>query len=109
MNKWKWWLAAGLAIVLFSSAASAEGQHKHKGKGHNMPTFAEIDADEDGVIVADEFYKFRGERMAKRARAGGKMKNAAKAPSFEDIDTDGDGKVSVDEFAVHQADCRHGK
>lgn len=74
------------------------------GGPHNMPSFADFDLDGDGAISSDEFYKTRGERIAKHAEEGRKMKNLANAPSFEDIDTDGDEGISRDEFSAHQAE-----
>ena len=78
-----------------------------------MPTYAEIDADGDERVSAEEFYGFRAQRMAARAAEGRKMKNAAKAPSFEDLDLDADGNLSAEEFAKHQSQCpmkkEHGK
>ncbi len=69
-----------------------------------MPKFADIDLDGNGVVVAPEFYEARAKHMAERAKAGGKMKNAANAPTFESIDLDDDGEISPEEFAAHQAE-----
>lgn len=102
--------AAAVVLVALSTSALAShhgaGAHHGKGKEHKMPTFAEVDLDGDGAIVAEEFYEFRGKRMAERAKAGGKMKNAANAPAFESLDLDEDGEVSPEEFAAHQAEMR---
>ena len=99
-------LLVAVIAITFATTAIAQGTSKGMGKGHKMPEFSEVDANGDGAIVADEFYQFRGERMAEHAAAGGKMKNAANAPSFEDIDTNGDGEVSPEEFSAHQAEHR---
>ncbi|MCP5090861.1 MAG: EF-hand domain-containing protein [Gammaproteobacteria bacterium] len=102
--------AAATMLLAMSTAALASqhgaGAHHGKSKGHKMPTFAEVDLDGDGAIIAEEFYEFRGKRMAERAKAGGKMKNAANAPTFESIDLDDNGEVSSEEFATHQAEMR---
>ncbi len=100
-------LAATCCIVaVFSAPAVAECEDGHcKHKKHQMPTYADVDADADGTVNADEFYAFRAARMAKRTEEGGKMKNAKNAPSFEDLDLDGDGNLSADEFAEHHAQC----
>ena len=100
---------AGLATVLLAGGAAAEGPHHGKGKHHNMPTFAEVDANSDGFIVAEELYQMHGKRMAARAAEGRKLKNAGKGPDFEKIDLDGDGKLTPEEFAAHQAECRNAK
>ena len=96
--------AAGLMCV--SAAAQEDDQQdagQARGMGHNMPAFADVDANGDGSIVAEELYAMRARHMAERAKQGGKLRNAGNAPSFEAIDTDGDGKVSPEEFAAHQA------
>ena len=97
------------SCVLAGAAAFAQEtdpvtNEKGKGMGHQMPSFAEFDLDGDGVIAEDEFYKARGERIAKRAQEGREMKHLQDAPSFDDIDTDDDGGVSPDEFSAHQAE-----
>ena len=92
------------AAIALSSPASA--QDAQKGMGKAMPTFADCDLNGDGSITELEFTKARGERIAKRAQEGRKMKNLANAPSFQDIDTDDDGGISPDEFAAHQAEHR---
>ena len=70
-----------------------------------MPSYSDLDANEDGAVSSEEFYAFRGRRMAERADAGGKMKNAKNAPTFDDLDLDDDGILSAEEFAEHQAQC----
>lgn len=97
-------LALALAFILTVAAHSAFPQEETRSNRHNMPAFSDIDLDNDGSIVANEFYQARSKRMAERAAKGGKMRNAANAPSFEDIDTNSDGKVSPDEFSAHQAE-----
>jgi len=96
------WIITGVVVLLSANAAFACGSHH--GKGHKIPTFAEVDANGDGVIVAEELQAMQARRMAERARAGGKMKHAGKHPGFESIDTDGNGEVTDDEFAAHQAE-----
>ena len=88
--------------VVWSSASLAE--EAKKGKGMNMPTFADFDLNGDGKMTEEEFNKARSERIAKRAKEGRKMKNLANAPSFDDIDTDDDESISPEEFATHQAE-----
>lgn len=95
-----------VAVVSVAVTGTALAQDAQKGMHRNMPVFSDIDLNGDGGIVADEFYKARAERMAERARQGGKMKNAANAPSFEDIDTDGNAEISPDEFESQRAKMR---
>lgn len=100
-------IIAGLALtalILLLASTAATASHHGKGKHHKMPSFADIDLNGDGAIVASEFYEARAARMAERAKAGGKMKNAANAPTFESIDLDENGEISAEEFAAHQAD-----
>ena len=107
MNSYPWLrsflaLLATCAIVIVLSSGAYAGCKHHK---HKMPSYSELDANEDGAVSSEEFYAFRGKRMAERAEAGGKMKNAKNAPAFEDLDLDDDGNLSADEFAEHQAQC----
>lgn len=99
-------LVTAATVMLLAMSTSAVASHHCKGKGHKMPAFGDVDLDGNGVIVAEEFYEFRGKRMAERAEAGGKMKNAANAPTFESIDLDDNGEVSPEEFAAHQAEMK---
>lgn len=115
MNSFHWLraflilLATCAVVVILSSPAFAEGKGAgHKGghgKHHQCPTYADLDENADDAVTSEEFYAFRAQRMAERAEAGGKMKNAANAPTFEDLDLDGNGTLSADEFAEHHAQC----
>lgn len=115
MNSFHWLraflilLATCAVVIILSSPALAEGKGDgHKGmhgKHHQCPSYSQIDANADDAVTSEEFYAFRAERMAARAEAGGKMKNAKNAPTFEDLDLDGDGVLSADEFAEHQSQC----
>jgi hypothetical protein len=115
MNSFHWLraflilLATCAAVVLLSSPAIAEGESEsHKGmhgEHHKCPSYSDFDANTDGKVSAEEFYAFRSQRMAARAEAGGKMKNAENAPTFEDLDLDNDGNLSADEFAEHKSQC----
>jgi hypothetical protein len=94
-------------VLLLSSPAFAEGQGHNgmHGKHHQCPSYSDLDANADDAVTSEEFYAFRAERMAARAEAGGKMKNASNAPTFEDLDLDGDGTLSAEEFAEHHSQC----
>lgn len=97
-------LATCAVVVVLSSPAVAEGmQGKHQ--KHQCPAYSDIDANADNAVTAEELYAFRAHRMAERAAAGGKLKNAKNAPAFEDLDLDGDGNLSAEEFAEHQSEC----
>ncbi len=96
-------LATCAVVIVLSSPAMAEGHGKHH--KHQCPTYSDIDANADEQVSSEEFYAFRAERMAARAKEGRKMKNAKNAPSFEDLDLDGDGNLSMLEFAEHQSEC----
>lgn len=97
---------SAMAVLLFVVPAAATASHHGQGEHHNMPAFADIDLDGDGAIVASEFYAARAARMAERAKAGGKTKNAASAPTFESIDLDDNGEISAAEFAEHQEEMK---
>ena len=111
MNSYHWprafliLLATCVVVMVLSLPAAAECNGECRHHKHQMPNYAELDANDDGSVSAEEFYAFRGKRMAERAEAGGKMKNAKNAPSFDDLDLDDDGNLSADEFAEHQATC----
>jgi Ca2+-binding EF-hand superfamily protein len=96
-----------VTIMLLLASTAATASHHGKGKNHKMPAFADFDLNGDGAIVASEFHEARAARMGERAKAGGKMKNAANAPTFESIDLDDDGEISAEEFAAHQADMKN--
>ena len=96
-------IATCLAVLAMTPTAFAGHHGKHH--KHQCPSYSDIDADGNNAVTAEEFYAFRAKRMAARAEAGGKMKNAKNAPAFEDLDLDGDGNLSADEFAEHHAQC----
>lgn len=98
-----------VTIMLLLASTAATASHHGKGKNHKMPAFSDFDLNGDGAIIASEFHEARAARMAERAKAGGKMKNAANAPSFESIDLDDNGEISAEEFAAHQADMKKNK
>ena len=100
------WLITAAVVLFCANAALAGGGGHGKGHGkghHGKPTFADVDTNGDGIIVAEELYAMQAKRMSARAEAGGKLKHAGKRPTFEDIDTDGNGEVSPEEFAAHQS------
>jgi len=67
-----------------------------------MPTFGDFDINGDGYITEKELQDGRTKRMAKYAKEGRMMRNAANAPSFANIDTNKDNKISPEEFEKHQ-------
>ena len=95
------------ACLISTGAVADDDADKGSGKRHhNMPTFADVDTDGDGMISADELGAMHATRMAERAKEGGKLKHAGQACTFESIDTDADGKVSPEEFAAHHEEMR---
>ena len=86
MNSFHWLraflilLATCAVVVLLSSPAIAADHHGKHGK-HQCPTYSDLDANADNAVTAEELYAFRGQRMAERAEAGRKLKNAKNAPS----------------------------
>jgi len=95
-----------VGVVMAAPSLAQDGQ---KGRGKNMPSFADFDLNDDGAITETEYYEARAARITERTQEGRKMKNLANAPSFDDIDADDDGSVSPDEFGAHQARCRKNK
>ena len=100
-------IMALLSLLGALALVEAGAQCKPGGDSPAPPTFAEFDLDGDGAISSEEYYAARGARMAERAKAGGKMKNAGNMPAFETIDLDGDGSLSQGEFAAHHR--HHGR
>ncbi|WP_372882368.1 EF-hand domain-containing protein [Psychromonas sp.] len=97
------------------------GKQGHKGKHKNRPTFEQLDANSDGMLVKEEV---RGRLLANfaqvdtdangslsadefnsRVKMGkqghkGKHKNR---PTFEQLDTNADGSISAEEFNAAKA------
>ena len=92
-------------VLMWASQSYADCKGHCKHKNHEMPSYAELDANADDLVTSEEFYAFRAKRMSERAAEGRKLKNAKNAPTFEDLDLDGDGNLSAEEFSVHQAQC----
>jgi Ca2+-binding EF-hand superfamily protein len=69
-----------------------------KGKKRAAAKFRFFDTNKDGKISKDEFIEARGNRVSKRVKEGGKMKNLKNMPSFEDIDQNNDGQIDKNEF-----------
>ena len=83
-------LKIGLALIsllAFSMGASAQGM----GAGFEVPEFAAIDSNEDGVLSKEEVFAI--------LRA-----NAPKEDIFARWDTDENGSISAEEFAALAAD-----
>jgi hypothetical protein len=104
MNKTNFPLMAAVMAVAVALSSPVIAAGTQKGKGHNMPVFADCDLNGDGSITETEFLKARSERIAKRSQEGRQMKKLSNAPSFQDIDTDDDGVLSNEEFAAHQVE-----
>jgi Ca2+-binding EF-hand superfamily protein len=82
------------------------GQGRGLGRGRNMPSFADFDVNQDGIMTEDEFIEGRGKRISERAQQGYLMRGLQYARPFSEIDTDGDGQVNPAEFAAAQAQHR---
>lgn len=103
----KRYLLLAAAFLIGTAAVAQDDAGEEPGKRHHdMPTFADIDADGDGMLSADELGAMHAKRMAERAQQGGKLEHAGEACAFEKIDTDADGKVSPEEFAAHHEEMR---
>ncbi len=95
----------GFAItaLLVCGLTTVAAQGQGKGRHGNMPTFDSFDLNGDGVLLEDEFYQARNNRIGERAKQGYRMRGLANAQPFSAIDLDGDGKVNRDEFSKAQA------
>ena len=95
-------IGVSLIVVVGSALAMGDG----KGMKGNMPTFGDVDDNDDGKITQQEFDLFHAERMKKMAAEGRQMKHAGSMPTFADLDTNSDGGIDEKEFATHQAEHR---
>ncbi|MCI2285342.1 EF-hand domain-containing protein [Colwellia sp. MSW7] len=89
-----------------SNMRQGNGKGVGMGRKSNMPSFSEFDINGDGVILAEELYEARAERISERVKQGYPMRNIANSSSFEEIDANGDQKVTSEEFAKFQVKHR---
>lgn len=94
----------GVTLIIVAGSALAMGDGK--GMKENMPTFWDVDENDDGKITQQEFDLFHAERMKKMVAEGREMKHAGSMPIFADLDTNSDGGIDAKEFATHQAERR---
>lgn len=74
--------------------------------GGAMPTLADFDADQDGLLSEQELMQGRAERIRERSQQGYRMRNLANAPSFAAIDSNGDQRIDAQELADAQLQHR---
>jgi len=101
MNILKKSIPVGMVIIFAGSFSSISAQAEGVPARGPVP-FAAYDSDNNGFISEEEFNTVRGERMAKRAKEGRRMRGAASAPAFSEFDTNGDGKLNKGELTAGQ-------
>jgi Ca2+-binding EF-hand superfamily protein len=89
-------LVAGLATAATPALSFA-------GPGHRPPSFADLDADGDGVVSSEEFVAPAVERFAELDADGNGTVSSDEftvklLERFEEIDTDDDGSLTRDEL-----------
>ena len=89
--------ALGLLLVSGVTAASP-GEYENYYYQRGPVPFDVLDANNDGVVTAQEHATFRANRHQARSKAGYRLRNADKAPSFDQIDTDASGSISRGEL-----------
>ena len=90
-------LFAACALATLAGLASAAPPCGQRG---GPPAFADIDADANGKVSAEEFDSFHANRMAQRAAQGYRLRHAGQHPRFQAMDLDGDEAISRAE--LHQ-------
>ena len=77
------------------------------GRGSGMegtlPSFADLDENDDGSLSASEFNDARANRAVEKSQAGEPLGSLRNAPRFEALDLNSDGRISAEEFATVQA------
>lgn len=89
-----------IAILSLTIAVgvNAAGQGRNMVGNNQMPTFVEMDTNQDSVISLDEFNAFRADKIAQKTEEGRALRNISNAPMFENLDTNGDQFIDKDEF-----------
>jgi hypothetical protein len=96
-----------IAIVTLASAVGVNAAGKGRNVSNNqMPSFVEMDSDQDGRISATEFEAFRAERITQRTEEGRTLRNISNAPMFDNLDSNGDQFIDQAEFRAMPCDNR---
>ncbi|UGA56784.1 EF-hand domain-containing protein [Vibrio sp. VB16] len=85
----------GLTIAVGVNAA---GRSNNMARANQMPTFIQMDANQDGNVSLDEFNLFRANQIAQKTAEGRALRNMSNAPMFENLDTNGDQLIDQDEY-----------
>ncbi len=80
-------IAIAASALLAAPAFACEGARAEKMAEARDASFAEADADADGVLTAEEFVVFESA-----------MRRAKRAQHFDRVDADGDGVVTAEEL-----------
>lgn len=85
---------------------SSNNQQNNKSilnRSRMMPTFEDIDTDNNGLISRTEMSIFKKQRIESRVEGGYQMKNMSQAYSFDTIDTNQNDAIDPQEFRQHQS------
>jgi hypothetical protein len=64
--------------------------------------FNSFDADGNGQVSQEEFYRAHSERLQQRTQSEKPYRHMGNAPAFGDIDSNADGGLSREEIETHQ-------
>lgn len=96
-----------LLSLCFSATTAAKGMGNNANRAAQMPTFSEIDTNQDLLISQEEFNQFRAKRQSERKSEGKMLRNADKnASMFTRMDTNSDTMIDMDEFTNHRQSMR---
>lgn len=103
-----------LSCLVVSLSANSAGWNKGPGNGRmgmsQLPTFTEIDTNQDAMVTPEEFSAFQNARQELRKSEGRLLRNSSYSDGmFERIDTNGDGIIDQQEFLSHRGSMRSSK
>lgn len=89
-----------IAVVSLGLAAgvSAAGKGRYIESRYSMPSFVQLDSNQDNMISVEEFEAFRAQRVSQRSEQGRLMRNINSTPMFEKLDINGDQMIDQSEF-----------
>lgn len=108
MNRYIFPILFGCLTLSLSVDAIGKGNGR-MGMGQ-PPAFADIDANQDGLISKEEFVDFQKARQELRKSEGRLLKNSTYSDAmFQRIDIDHDEFINIAEFQSHRGSARSSK
>ncbi len=72
-------------------------------------SFADFDADKNGLVSEQEFNAAKANRIAGKAKEGRQMRNMENSPMFASFDTNRDGQLTKDEMQTMKQTMQQGQ